>query len=488
MGRSMQTAKLLHIVGLIAVVVVFTSAAVETEKKYGSEGGKGALVESQGWVARLGQGLWALLALALTFVLVARNAVKSESKMAKLAVPVFVVVTAMVAVTYAPEWFNMTPGGRAGANKLDTARQELLDRYDKFYDGAKEWGTDTQPAHDEANNKDAAERYFTLITDFFEYGWGDAFHMAPLKPGWSFARSMAEVEKHFGQLVGMKPGARVADLGMGIGGPMRRLVEFTGAYMTGVTICQYQVDRAYKITEDLTGWMKEHVNYLVGDYNNLPKQDSVFTENSFDAAYFMESLSHAEDRTPPLAQAKRIVKPGRLVGAWQWMLKPAFNYSDPYHMDLKRGMEYGGGLRNLNKPHERATEWNAAGLEILMSYDMGDDFLKRGWLGWWIAVTEGHDIPSMLTSSYYGRRFTMVTVRFLEWIGIAEAGTYRTALMLEHCGYSSATAGELGIFTPAWVTIGIVPPDGEKPVQGPIADSPAEFAKVLHAHRFYNKN
>jgi len=72
----------------------------------------------------------------------------------------------------------------------------------------------------------------------------------------------------------------------------------------------------------------------------------------------MESLSHAEDRTPPLAQAKRIVKPGHLVGAWQWTLKPSFNYSDPLHLDLKRGMEYGGGLRNLNKPHERHEEWN----------------------------------------------------------------------------------------------------------------------------------
>jgi len=361
-----------------------------------------------------------------------------------------------------------------------------LDRYDKFYLNATDWDSPVQPAHDEANNKNAAERYFTLITDFFEYGWGDAFHMAPLKPGWSFSRSMGEVEKHFGQLIAMRPGAKVADLGMGIGGPMRRLVEFTGAYMTGVSICQYQVNRAKTITSTLPAWMKERLNYLVGDYNNLPSQDTVFIENTYDGAYFMESLSHAEDRTPPLAQAKRIVKPGKLVGAWQWMLKPAFNYSDKVHMDLKRGMEYGGGLRNLNKPHERLTEWNKAGLEVLMSYDMGEDFVQRGWVGWWIAVTDGHDIPSMLTSSHFGRRLTMFTVKILEWVGIAEGGTYRTAMMLEHCGWSSATAGEMGIFTPAWVTIGIVPPNGAEVKQGEIADSPAAFAKVLDNHRYWN--
>jgi len=311
--------------------------------------------------------------------------------------------------------------------------------------------------------------------------------MAPLHPKWSFLRSMAETEKHFGQLVGAKPGARIADLGMGIGGPMRRLVEFTGSYITGVTICNYQVKRAKKITEDLTDWMKSRLKYMVGDYNNLPEQDTTFQENTFDGAYFMESLSHAEDRTPPLIQAKRIVKPGHLIGAWQWTLKPAFNYSDPLHLDLKRGMEYGGGLRNLNKPDERHKEWNDAGIEILMSYDMGDDFIQRGWIGWWVAVTTGHDLPSMLTSSYYGRRLTMATVKVLEWLGIAEKGTYRTALMLEHCGFCCGSAGEMGIFTPAWVTVGIVPPDGAKVKQGPIATSPDEFQTLLEKHEYYYK-
>jgi len=263
---------------------------------------------------------------------------------------------------------------------------------------------------------------------------------------------------------------------------MRRLVEFTGAHISGITICQYQVNRAKKITAGLPKWSQERLQYTVGDYNQLPEN---FKENAFDAAYFMESLSHAEDRTPPLAQARKIVKPGHLVGAWQWMLTPAFNYSDAYHMDLKRGMEYGGGLRNLNKPDARHVEWNKAGLEVLMSYDMGEDYIKRGWLGWWIAVTDGHDLPSKLTSSYYGRRLTMATVSVLEWFGIAEAGTYRTALMLEHCGYSSAVSGELGIFTPAWVTIGIVPPEGQEVKQGPIADGPETFAQILDKHPYY---
>jgi hypothetical protein len=43
----------------------------------------------------------------------------------------------------------------------------------------------------------------------------------------------------------------------------------------------------------------------------------------------------------------------------------------------------------------------------------------------------------------------------------------------------------MGIFTPAWVTIGIVPPRGQKVKQGPIASGPEEFAKILDKHPYY---
>jgi len=358
-----------------------------------------------------------------------------------------------------------------GKYKKDMSSEDILARYDSFYGNATEW-RGALPKHDKNNNAAATERYFTLITDFFEYGWGDAFHMAPLSPKWSFERSMAYWEQNFVLTMGVKRDMKVADLGMGIGGPMRRVAAFTGAYMTGVTICQHQIDRAHAITKKLPKYVQDRVEYLRGDYNDLPEQ---MKPSTYDAAYFMESLSHSEDRASPLAQAVKIVKPGGIVAGWQWMLKPDFDYSNPAHLELKRGMEYGGGLRNLNKmysdPEEfkraglvvtegtmsRSEEYARAGLEVLETYDMGTDAMERGHLGWWVSLTTGVDIPSRLTSSHFGRKLTMVTVKFLEIIGLAEKGTLRTAMMLEHCGYSAATAGELGIFTPAWVTIARVP-------------------------------
>ena len=358
-----------------------------------------------------------------------------------------------------------------GKELRDASSEEILARYNTYYGNATEW-RGALPEHDEANNAAAAERYFTLITDFFEYGWGDAFHMSPLKPGWSFTRSMAYWETNFINVAGIRPGMRVADLGMGIGGPMRRVIEFTGCNMTGVTICEHQVKRANQITAKLPKYIGDRAEYLVGDYNDLPAK---MKPSTYDAAYFMESLSHAEDRAPPLAQAAKIVKPGGIVAGWQWMLKPDFDYNNEAHMELKRGMEYGGGLRNLNKPDERHEEYKRAGLEVLTSYDMGSDAIERGHLGWWVSLTTGVDLPSRLTSSHFGRKLTMATVKLLETIGLAQPGTLRTALMLEHCGYSAATAGELGIFTPAWVTIARVPEDKDDAKH-------AEVIKALHSN------
>lgn len=337
-----------------------------------------------------------------------------------------------------------------GKYSLDNTREQILNKFDDYYGSAATWGgTDT--SHDETNNRDAAERYFTLTTDFLEWGWGDAFHMAPVKPGWTFLRSMAFWESVFvGSYLGIKPGMKVADLGMGIGGPARRIAEYSGANIEAVTNCKYQLGRAAAITAELPEWHQQRLNYTEGDYNDLPES---MEKGTFDRVYFLESLSHCEDRAKPLEQARKLLKPDGLVGAWQWMLTPAFNYSDPSHVELKRGMEYGGGLRNLNKPEERIKEMERAGLEVIESFDLGVEGLKRGHKGWWVPIAEGHDFFTKMRSSHIGRKLTMATVWALESIGIAEKGTYKTALMMEHCGYSAATAGQRGIFTPMWVMI-----------------------------------
>jgi len=88
------------------------------------------------------------------------------------------------------------------------------------------------------------ESFYDLVTDFYEYGWGQSFHFGPRWKGEGFVESVKRAEYHLCSRLGMKPGMRALDVGCGVGGPMRNMAIFSGARIDGVTINQYQV-RAY---------------------------------------------------------------------------------------------------------------------------------------------------------------------------------------------------------------------------------------------------
>lgn len=57
---------------------------------------------------------------------------------------------------------------------------------------------------------------------------------------------------------------KVLDVGCGVGGPAREIVKFTGAHVTGLTINEYQVQRAknYAAREGLS----HKLDFMQGDF------------------------------------------------------------------------------------------------------------------------------------------------------------------------------------------------------------------------------
>jgi hypothetical protein len=51
--------------------------------------------------------------------------------------------------------------------------------------------------------------YYDLATDFYEYGWGESFHFAALRPGESREHSMAKHEYYLALKMQLKKGHRV---------------------------------------------------------------------------------------------------------------------------------------------------------------------------------------------------------------------------------------------------------------------------------------
>jgi hypothetical protein len=83
--------------------------------------------------------------------------------------------------------------------------------------------------------------YYELATSFYEWGWGSSFHFSYRMRGESFSEATRRHEYALAAHLGLKPGAKVIDVGCGIGGPMRNIARFTGWDITGVTVNEYQV-------------------------------------------------------------------------------------------------------------------------------------------------------------------------------------------------------------------------------------------------------
>lgn len=83
--------------------------------------------------------------------------------------------------------------------------------------------------------------FYTLVTDFYEYGWGDSFHFANRYIGESHKESLRRAEYFLALKLNIGQGSQVLDVGCGIGGPMRAIARFSGATITGINNCDYQV-------------------------------------------------------------------------------------------------------------------------------------------------------------------------------------------------------------------------------------------------------
>ena len=82
------------------------------------------------------------------------------------------------------------------------------------------------------------------VTDIYEWGWGLSFHFSPRLPGKGWAASEAAHESRLAAILQLAPGKKCLDVGCGVGGPMRTIASTSGAEVTGITINQYQVQRA----------------------------------------------------------------------------------------------------------------------------------------------------------------------------------------------------------------------------------------------------
>ncbi|KAF7113544.1 hypothetical protein RHSIM_RhsimUnG0121500 [Rhododendron simsii] len=263
-------------------------------------------------------------------------------------------------------------------------REEVIDTIEKYEKYHANYGGDEKERKE--NYADMVNKYYDLVTSFYEYGWGESFHFASRLKGESLKEGMKRHEHFIALQLCLKPGQKVLDVGCGIGGPLREIAQFSMTSITGLNINEYQITRG-KLLDRKAG-VDKTCDYVKADFMNMP-----FPDNSFDAAYAIDATCHAPDvlnftfnlvvvfsgyQKPPFdiddvslkvgcyKEIHRVLKPGQCFAAYEWCMTDSFDPNNREHQSIKSEIELGNGLPDIRTTTQCLEAVKQAGFELMV--------------------------------------------------------------------------------------------------------------------------
>lgn len=288
------------------------------------------------------------------------------------------------------------------------------------------------------NAQDMTNYYYDLVTDFYEFGWGQSFHFAPRYKGESFDDSLMRHEWYIGSRLNIQPGELILDVGCGVGGPMRNIARFTKARIVGINNNEYQVKRV-AAKNKLEG-LSETCSAVQGDFMAMP-----FAPNTFDGIYAIEATVHAPSRTGCYQQIFNALKPGKLFCAYEWIMTDKYDAKNAYHKALKEGIEIGNSLPDIALAADVLKSLVDAGFEVLETCD-----LAVGSPVPWYEPLGPSCTLSGFKSTPIGIKLTNIAVRGMEAVGLAPAGSTQMHGNLSTGALTLYKSGAEEIFTPMY--------------------------------------
>jgi len=296
--------------------------------------------------------------------------------------------------------------------------------------------------------------YYDLATDFYEYGWGESFHFAPLRPAESREHSFAKHEYQLALKMRLQRGHRVLDVGCGVGGPARHIASFAEAHVVGINCNEYQLSRARCLTSK--AGLADLCSFIKGDFNHMPLED-----NSFDAAYAIEATCHSEDLCKVFSEVRRVLKPGGVFAVYDWVMTDKFDSNNRYHKQLKANILEGSGVPDVVSIPAFHSAILAAGLELVECRDRALDSVIP-----WYSVLQPQWTLSDLKITPVGRWLTHIMLAVLETVRLAPAGSVRVHRTLCKGADGLAAGGQQGIFSPMYLVVARKPLTTDSAVRG----------------------
>ena len=331
---------------------------------------------------------------------------------------------------------NIQPETRAPAS---SGFREALHDYQQI----KDLSESQEDATRIAEQPKLISRFYDAVTRFYEFGWGTTFHFSPRRPGESLVESQRRHDEGIGEILQLKPGMEVGDLGCGVGGPMIAIGRASGASITGINFSPLQISRGERLVAK--AGLSDTCRFLYANFMDVPLEDE-----TFDAVYSFEAVCHAPNNLLLFQELYRLVKPGGEIAIVDWCFTDKFEPDNPRHQQIRRDIETNNAVPDLLTTTQQVETAEQAGFEIIQAIDQQAEYGNPE-TPWYMAL-QGRDFSfTSWARTPTGRGFTAAVTKFLEFVRIAPAGTSETASFLNIAADALVEAGQLEIFTPSFL-------------------------------------
>ena len=287
------------------------------------------------------------------------------------------------------------------------------------------------------------DRYYDVSTGVMVLGWGESLHFAPLTPHESLEESKVRHQRLMISKLELKEDMYVADIGCGIGGPMRRVVQESGVRMVGININQLQLERAKRLITE--AGLDHKVDFHQCSFMNM----SHIEDSTFDRGYAIESTCHAPDRLQAYKEIFRILKPGALFWGQEMCMTERFDPTDTRHDAIKRDLMKGIALKDIVTFGEVDRALESAGFEVVEGMDR--DQQEEPSTPWYQPMQNRQGtLGSFLRRVPLGRKAIFAGLRLAEVFKQFPKGSAEVVQFLDETAEAYVAGGASGIFTPLY--------------------------------------
>ncbi|CCM02122.1 uncharacterized protein FIBRA_04199 [Fibroporia radiculosa] len=208
-------------------------------------------------------------------------------------------------------------------------------------------------------------RYRNWIThqEAEDYGLTDNFHFSRQFRGEPFLKCLARHEHYLFMHLGVQQGMRILEVGCGTGARCRELAQFADVTVVGIDTDEGNIQQARRYAT-MAG-LSARVQFIQMGTNG---ECDALSDDSFDAAFSVESIAAFSQFDVVCAQISRVLRPGTKFACYTWCMTNVWDAESAEHSKARHRIQDtirpGGDLVNVPPMSVAQSTVESAGFQV----------------------------------------------------------------------------------------------------------------------------